>query len=387
MEIRVLFVHGSSNNIAGQELSLVERINALRAQGVYCAAVIPGWGSFYRLLRKYEIPVHLCGLHRFSKQNPLPYARTVFLLQKLIRRNGYSVVHCSGIYPTQYALPAARLSGARCLTHVNSTIYTGKEYRNSLVTRVDAVCAVSEGVRRDILAKTSLLPDEVYTIYNNVVPGIAARRLKGRAELKRALGIPRGYKVVGQVGQIMPRKGLYFFMRMAARIKKRFPRVKFLIVGNATCDHRGYFQSLKKVTGQLGLQDDVIFTGYLPKQKVFRIMDLLDIGVLASVTEGLGRVIVEYSALGKPVVATDIAGPREAVLHNRSGVIVCPRDDQALARAVMRLLRNPGLARRYGEAGKIFVGSRFKHDHSMLHGLYQDMIAAARAREEFVCRA
>jgi glycosyltransferase involved in cell wall biosynthesis len=92
------------------------------------------------------------------------------------------------------------------------------------------------------------------------------------------------------------------------------------------------------------------------------ILACCDIAVLPSMAEGLSNALLEYMAAGLPVVATRVGGNVEVVTDNETGLLVPPEDDKALASAILRLLRDPGLARRLGESGKDQVRENFSYE-------------------------
>jgi glycogen synthase len=112
---------------------------------------------------------------------------------------------------------------------------------------------------------------------------------------------------------------------------------------------------------------------------VAEIMQIFDIFVLPSQNEGMGRVLVEAMASGKPVVASRVGGIPDLVKDEKTGLLVPPGDEKALANAIMRLANNPTEARRMGAAGKLFC-----HPFSLeamvdqLDHLYDELILSSR---------
>jgi glycosyltransferase involved in cell wall biosynthesis len=128
---------------------------------------------------------------------------------------------------------------------------------------------------------------------------------------------------------------------------------------------------------QLEANGKVKFLGW--RDDVAEIMQIFDIFVLPSLNEGMGRVLVEAMAAGKPVVASKVGGIPDLVKDEKTGLLVPPGDEHALANAIMRLANNPSEARRMGAAGKFYC-----HPFSLeamveqLDHLYDEIIFSPR---------
>jgi glycosyltransferase involved in cell wall biosynthesis len=108
--------------------------------------------------------------------------------------------------------------------------------------------------------------------------------------------------------------------------------------------------TLKQRTEELGLQSNVMFFGW--RDDIHHIMPLLDVVVLPSLNEGMGRVLVEAMAGGRPVVASNTGGIPDLIRHGDNGLLVPPGDKSALADAILKLILNPARAEAMGECGK-----------------------------------
>jgi lipopolysaccharide/colanic/teichoic acid biosynthesis glycosyltransferase len=156
---------------------------------------------------------------------------------------------------------------------------------------------------------------------------------------------------VGIVGRVVREKGYFEFAEMAKLVSRGCGEVYFLVVGDALpSDRDGVAAELRKRVNAAGLRDRFRFTGFTDRVADF--LQAMDIFVLPSYREGFPRSVLEAMSTGLPVVATNIRGCREAVVHGETGLLVPPRDGRALAEAVSRLLGNPNLARRMGSAGR-----------------------------------
>jgi glycosyltransferase involved in cell wall biosynthesis len=230
----------------------------------------------------------------------------------------------------------------------------------------------------DVIAANSLtgLHNQEYTrpkgvcIYN----GFDFSRLsdlEAPENVREKFGITTG-KVVGMVGSFLDAKDYKTFIAAAGRIAAKRDDVTFVAVGDGP-DLAGYKENLDPaLNGRfkfLGKQTDVE-----------SIVNIFDIGVLACNTkghaEGLSNSIMEYMALGKPVVATDSGGNSELVLDNRTGFVVRAFDEDELAARLEFLLENEDKAAEMGRAGRKRIEEFFSLDRMVREyiKLYNDMV-------------
>ena len=169
---------------------------------------------------------------------------------------------------------------------------------------------------------------------------------------KKEFGIPQNSNVIGVVGRLVPIKGHKYLVSAAKRIIKEFDNTVFVFVGD------GYLESrLEKQAESLGVRKHIIFAGW--RKDVIEVLDLFDILVLPSLNEGMGKVLIEGMALGKPIVASRVGGIIDLVKNGDNGIFVSPRDSDALGEAILTLIRNKNLAQRLGEYGKANISPEY----------------------------
>lgn len=162
---------------------------------------------------------------------------------------------------------------------------------------------------------------------------------KSREEIKKVLGLSSQDQVVGWAGRLVPVKDCGTFIKAASLIKEN-KGLKFLIVGDGP-----ERQKLEEMAEGLGIE--AIFTG--TRRDIYDIMSVIDILVLSSLNEGLGRVLLEAMAAGKPIVATKVGGVPEVVTDGLTGILVPPSDPHSMAFGIKELLKNPERMAMMGE--------------------------------------
>ena len=133
---------------------------------------------------------------------------------------------------------------------------------------------------------------------------------------------------------------------------------------------------LERLAAKLGVEDTVSFVGYM--QDVTQVAAAADVAVLSSDNEGTPVSLIEAAAAGRPAVATAVGGVPDVVADGKTGLLVPPGDHEALARAIRRLLEDPGMRKRMGGAARAHVRARFSIERLVhdLEALYGDLLAS-----------
>lgn len=183
-----------------------------------------------------------------------------------------------------------------------------------------------------------------------------------------ALGIPSHEPIVGIVAALRPEKDHRTLLRAARRVLAEVPETWFLVVGDGPERAR-----LERFARELGIADRVVFTG--ARSDVRDVLRALDIFALTSSTvECFPIALLEAMATARPAVCTDVGGVSELLDEGTTGILVPPANPEALAEALLTLLRSPDLRWRFGQAARARVESSFT--------LTQSVAESERALEE-----
>ena len=288
-------------------------------------------------------PCHACAA---NWPRPLRLARGVWALVRLIRRERVDLVHCNVMRASFYAALAAQCTRRPLVWHLRD-ILTPSAYVHWMARRAAQVIAVSQAAARPLPSGT---PVEI--VPNGVDVAAFARQPEAGSAIRRDWGVPAGAPLVGLVGRLEPWKGQADFLRAMAQVRARFPLAHYVIVGGAIFGGgEGYRDELQALSRALGLDGRMTFAGH--RNDLPALFSALDVLVHCSVEpEPFGRVMIEGMAASLPVVAYDHGGASEIVLSGETGLLVPPKDVQALAEGVLALLADPGRAQRLGEAGR-----------------------------------
>lgn len=231
--------------------------------------------------------------------------------------------------------------------HLKRHAFSKWKYRH-----VDVFIAAS-GTIAAILEADGIAPDRIEVVHDGVNVSFIDKQPPVDAHAE--FWLPHGAPLVGNVAALAAHKGQRHLIAAAARIIRDVPDTRFLIVGQGELH-----DTLQHQIESLGLGRHVFLTGF--RDDALGLVKSLDLFVMSSLTEGLGSSILEAMACERPVVGTRTGGIPEIVDEGRTGALVPPGDEHALATAVVELLRNPERGREMGAAGRQRVVSEFSVD-------------------------
>lgn len=211
-------------------------------------------------------------------------------------------------------------------------------------------------------------PDQWLAIFSgiDITPFDQAHELRSPA--RKALGIQPSDILIGAVGRLEPVKGFTYFVEAAHAVAYAEPRARFLVAGDGSLTKELQQQALP-------LGDRIRFLGL--RDDVPALMAAMDIFVLPSVNEGMGRVVLEAGAAGVPVVAARVGGVPDVVADGVTGLLTPPRDAAALARAIVELARDPKRRAAMGAAGRDFVVPAYSIETMVkeIEALYERLVS------------
>jgi glycosyltransferase involved in cell wall biosynthesis len=222
-----------------------------------------------------------------------------------------------------------------------------------LIKRVDGIRVVSHGIKRKLVECG--LPD--HKIWVVSAPVFLTKFKKSSPEkvrdIRRRYSLPAGRSVLF-VGYLTKAKNVPNLLKAARVVSQRYNDVKFLLCGGG--EER---ENLEHLSQELGITDNVAFTGEIPHDELPDYYHACDIFVLPSSHESFGLVLLEAGMAGKPVVSTDLTGPRDIVVEGVTGFLVPPQNPDELAARILTLMEQPELARQMGENAHRHISSSF----------------------------
>jgi glycosyltransferase involved in cell wall biosynthesis len=231
--------------------------------------------------------------------------------------------------------------------HLSSNSFSRWKYRQ--VARFIA----ASGAIRDVLVEDGIPAPQVTIVHDGIDVG-RVQRLPA-LDLHVEFWLPRGVPVLVNVGALVGHKGQRHLLDAMPLVMREVPDVHLVILGEGELR-----TPLERQVKELHLERTVRMPGF--REEVLSLMKSADLFVMSSVTEGLGSAVLDAMAMGLAVVGTRAGGIPEAVVDGETGLLVPPADPESLARAIVRLLKDPEERRRYGAAGRTRVETDFGVD-------------------------
>jgi len=325
-------------------------------------ACAPG-GKLIDLVREHGMEVNLFR-DLVQPIHPLKDCLALIKLTSFLKKRKYTIVHTHNSKAGFIGRLAAKLAGVPIIIHtVHGFSFHDQEplCRQILFKNLermahhwcDRMIFISQPLIDWALREQIAPKNKMTKIYS----GIDLDKFKPLSEIKKTQikknwGIAQDEVVIGIVSKLWEGKGHGILIKAFKKIREELKNVKLVIVGE------GYLQKdLQNLTNSFGLKNHVIFTGF--QMDVSEISAIFDVAVLPSFFEGMGRVLLEAMAQGKPVVASNVGGIPDLVKDGVNGLLITPGNVQELAYTVTKLLMNKSLASKLAKEGKKMTTERF----------------------------
>ena len=353
----ILFVIDGLEFGGGERLFLQLAVK-LRDRYHFLVATDSG-GKFAHELRNLDIEVFSLNMTRQLALKPF------YQIRDIIRHKKIKLVHSQGARADFFS----RLAGRRArVPHIVSTIQMPVEgfevgFLRKLIYRlmdqfsgryVDRFIVVSESLRKTITEGRGISDERVAKIYNGIELDQFHPDLK-RSNLRKQWGISAEDPVIGAIGRLVWQKGFEYLIEAMPEILQDISQAKLLLVGEGPLRHE-----LEGLARKLDVYTRVIFAGF--RSDIQDLLSMIDILAVPSLLEGFPMITLEAMAMAKPIVATQIEGIVEQISDSDEGILVPPRDTEALASAILRLIKERELGNRLGVAARSKIERYFSID-------------------------
>ena len=361
-----------------QFMTLGRRLDRTRFELEF--ACLRKWGPFVKELADRRIPLQEYQVSTFRSVHALAQQAK---LARHIARRGIQIVHAYNFYGNVFAIPPARLVAPVVIASIRDRA----PYLTAMQKRVQRyACQFADCVLVNADAVKDWLIGEGYSASNIVVirNGVDTSRFDGPpadARLRQELGLEPDTRLVTVVSRLTRLKGIENFLEAAAALKPRYPKARFLIVGETSPHDRPYLNELTDLARRLGVADRVTFTGL--RSDVPALLGSSAVAVMPSLNEALSNVLLESMASGAAVVATRVGGTPEALRDGDTGLLVEPGDSAAITTAIARLLDDRELAIRLGRSARSLIADKFSVDRMVrsTERLYTDLLARKQKQQ------
>jgi glycosyltransferase involved in cell wall biosynthesis len=311
--------------------------------------------------------------------NPILDLQTLFRLYRIFLQEKPAIVHTHTSKAGILGRWASFLAGVPIIVHtphghifygyhgiIKTGLFVLMERLTALIT--DRIIALTKREKGEHIQFNISKPHKFVVIHSGVPLENFSKIFTNNDKLKKKLGIPVADSIVGTVGRLVEIKGHRYLLDAARSVLNKIANVTFLLIGD------GHLMTeLISHASALGIKNKVIFAGW--RSDIPQLINTFDIFVLPSLNEGMGRVLVEAMAIGKPIVASDIGGIPDLVKNGANGILFPPGNVDAMAEAIIKLLLDRELARKMGKEGE--KGSLNYDTGAMvkkIEGLYEDLL-------------
>lgn len=362
-------------NVGGAEVLAARLARRLRPHYRFLFVCLDELGVLGEELRSEGFSVEVL------RRRPGLDCRCALGLSRILRREQVALVHAHQYTPFAYTLLARLLHRRPPILFTehgrHQPDYPRRKrmlFNRLLPERRDRVVGVGEAVRQALIHNEGIPAGRVGVVYNGIDPDQFAAHTPDRDAVRQELGLSGEEFAILQVARLDYLKDHPTAVRTMARVVRRFPSARLLLVGEGP-----EREAIRAQVASLGLDDHVRLLGL--RKDVPRLLAAADLFLLTSVSEGIPLTLIEAMAVGLPVVSTRVGGTGEVVIDGETGYLAPAGEDSVLAEAVERLGTQPALRREMGERGRERARGLFSEQRmaDQYLELYREMLHGHRA--------
>jgi len=336
----------------GAETIFIDLATRLPKDEYRSIVVIRGKGWVYdELCRRGISPVLIDAKGSFNW-------RYLFRLCKLIKQEKVGLIQSHLLGSNVYSSLAGLLTRTPVVATFHGAVDVGDEERFKWLKFMvinsgsRSVVAVSDNLRRDLMARTPIKQKKIKVIYNGI--STADFQRPHNNDIRKQFGWSNESVIIGSLGNIRTAKGYDILLRAAALLKNNATSFQFVIAGQGA---GGLYDRLLELRAELGLDETVHFFGFVDDPAAY--LANLDFFLLSSTSEGFSIATIQAMASKLPILATRSGGPEEIITHGENGWLIEVGNPQAMAEGIERLVTDKDLATTLAKKGNKHVMQTF----------------------------
>ncbi len=348
-----------ATRISGAERHLLFLLAGLRGRGVDARLIIlvepaQPMDEMVSAAEAHQIPILRLPIFR---DYDLPL---LWRLRRALAQIKPDIVHTHLIHADLYGAVAAKL--ARVATVVSSRhLDDAFRYRprwrrinRGLWAMIDGGIAISAAMKQFALEVEEAPADKVHVVlYGMEYKWLSDQDIQAaRQRLRAELNLSADAQALGMACRLVEQKGIPYALEALRRIRAAFPRAHLVIAGDGELA-----DELRRLASRLGVADRVHWLGW--RADAAELMAAFDVFLLPSLHEGFGLVLLEAMARRAPIVASRVGAIPEIVIDGETGILVEPRNAEALAQAMTHLLNDRALRKYMGLLGAARLEEHF----------------------------
>lgn len=260
-------------------------------------------------------------------KKPQVMLQTLCTLIKVIKKEDIQILHSHHRMAALYGQILKGFFPKLKLVYTAHNVFYDKVSLTSMTLKNTAIVAVGESVKANLMEVFGIEEERIVTIFNAVdIPkrsvGLDMDKTSSDNQILEFLGNlkAQGNTLIGIIGRLSEQKGIDVFIKAMARLVKKYPSAKGIIVGDG-----GLRSQMETLVTSLNLEDTIYFLGY--QKNVTDVIELIDFAAMPSRWEGFPLTPIELFAMGKTLAASDIGGINEIVKDGRNGLLF-PKDNE-----------------------------------------------------------
>lgn len=311
--------------------------------------------------------------------HPLKDLATLFKIHSKIKKDGYDIVHTHSSKAGVLGRLAAKLAGVQIIVHshhgLNFHDYLNPATRfiflklERFLSRISSRLITVSQLNLQKVLDAKLAPRNKFA---NIYYGIDFEKFDVRIDIsakRKEIGVVGNEKIVATVGRLFPQKAPQDLIRAMPKVLAAHRDVAFVFIGGGEM-----LPQLQLLAKKLGVESQIRFLG--DRDDVPELLQIVDVFILTSLWEGMPRALIEAMYCARPLVATAVDGTPELVQQNETGILVPPRDIDAIANGIITLLNDEKKAKQMGAEAKRRVSEKFAIDKmiSEIERVYDELL-------------
>lgn len=348
-----------SRSLGGLELSTLRLARVMSAKGVPALVIVPPSSPLEQ--RAKDLSIDMVTLAPRWKYGDVPTAIRLGSILKELRIETVILMQSKDIHLAALASIISPRSKLVFYQQMRSEYNKRDLIHSWIYSRLSLWVSLTQSMKNEVLTFTRMPREKV-----TVVPlGTDLHRFDPtnykKQEARAFFKLPHTGRIVGVLGRLDAQKGQDVLLRAVPEVVKKHGDVHFVIAGDETAGESGFKAYLQRLCNDLGIEQYVRFLPFT--NDVPRLMAAFDVFALPSFSETYGLVVVEAMAMERPIVATNAGGLPEIITNGKTGLLVEPRDSNAVARAIHRVLSDAALRLSLGRSARVEALKRYDFDN------------------------
>ena len=210
---------------------------------------------------------------------------------------------------------------------------------------VDRFIVVSHALNEHLSKNRRIAGNKIALIYNGVELDTLNYSREKTANIRKEFNISPDSPLIAAAGRMVWQKGFEYFIRTIPKVVYDIPEAKFLLVGDGPLR-----TNLESLARDLKVDNTLLFTGF--RSDIQELLAAIDILTIPSILEGFPMITLEAMAMATPIVATQIQGMTEQISNGKEGILVPPKNSEALAAGLLRMITDKSLASKLSLAAR-----------------------------------